>query len=553
MKRRRAKKSDARTVQGFYIQAMRPDENPEKSEGIYIETGDLKADDVAGLTPGYKVCLQGTVDEVFGNTLVDISNDNTQYSVTENVGVPEAIELAVNAGETLPHALERYEGMKVRLTANTDMRVTRNFGFDYCAYRNNMVLSRHAPLIKPTQLYPPESQQAAALQKENARNQLYVDSDLNPEAGKLPYRPSFNPETGYIRTGDTVTGLEGVIYYSYGKYRLIPTNEISEGDFIRDTDRTDAPESADEGDIRIAGFNVLNFFNSVLDGAAKNPLGQNRGAAKVEEFEKQRIKIVNAITGMNADIVGLIEIENNGFGENSAIQNLLDAVNDKIKDTGSRYSFIAAADELPIGSDAITVGLFYRPGKVIPQGDMIEITMPKQEFTFKGVKSGKEPRDFAVVKGQRDSLLQKFKVAAGGDVKEGAEFTLVVNHLKSKGSRCKEDYDEYVSPVPLTPKEKIDTRKAEHKAGYSDDLQGSCNNFRVAAATRLGDYLKEHVSGDILLLGDFNAYGQEDPVKVLTDYDAKASGARQITAAGNTTVDDKPLYASPAPVTQNYG
>ena len=34
----------------------------------------------------------------------------------------------------------------------------------------------------------------------------------------------------------------------------------------------------------------------------------------------QRTKIVNAITAMNADIVGLMEIANNGFGEKSAIK-----------------------------------------------------------------------------------------------------------------------------------------------------------------------------------------------------------------------------------------
>ena len=545
------KNNDDATLQGFYLQAQNPDADPQTSEGIYIKTDDLAKSTVADIQPGYNVCLQGKVGESYGNTLIDISNDTTKHIVQGYVGQPEAIELTIDPDEALPHAMERYEGMKVRLTANTDMRVTRNFIFDYSSYRNNMVLSRHAPLKKPTQIYTPESKEAVALHEENNQNQLYIDSDLNPESGRIPYMPTFNPETGYIRTGDTVTDLEGVIDYSYGEYRLVPTNEISAGDLIRNVDRLETPALANVGDIRIASFNVLNFFNYILGDADPNPRNQNRGAKTVDEFSKQRTKIVNAITSMNADVIGLIEIENNGFGEHSAIQNLLNAVNDNIKDTNSQYSFIATPNKEPIGDDAISVGLLYRSSKVTPDGSMVEISMPKQEFSFQGKRGNDPVAPENETKGMRNALLQKFKVVANGNLTEGSEFTVVVNHLKSKGSMCKEDYDEYVSPIPLYSSGRINTRSAKHVDGYTDDLQGSCNNFRVAAATELGDYLKNNVTGDILLLGDFNAYGQEDPIKVLTNYDP--NGARQIVSAGNLTIDGEPLQVNPTPVTQNYG
>ncbi len=449
--------------------------------------------------------------------------------------------------------MERYEGMKVTLTASSDMRVSRNFSFDYSSYRNNMMLSHLAPLQKPTQLYMAQSLEAINLQQKNAQNQLYVDTDKKPASGDMPYMPNFNPDTSYIRVGDTVTNLEGVISFSYGKYRIAPTNVITEGDLIRNNDRIETPKIANKGDIRVASFNVLNYFNNIVDGAAPNPTGQNRGATSEEEFLLQQAKIVNAITSMNADIVGLVEIENNGFGDNSAIKNLLDALNNNIKDVDSQYSFIATADAGPIGADAISVGMLYRQSNVVPIGEMKDIVMPAQQFTFQGVKGSADLAPVEVTKGQRDSMLQQFEVVAKNGLKAGSTFSVVVSHMKSKGSQCKEDYDEYVSPVPLSSSGKIDTKKAQHVSNYSDDLQGNCNNFRVAASTVLGDYIKENVTGDVLLLGDLNAYGQEDPVKVLTDYDSTVTGARTIMAAGNTSVDGKVLHAEPTAVTNNYG
>ncbi|RYV03434.1 endonuclease [Shewanella sp. OPT22] len=539
-------------VKGFYVESQSPDDNQQTSDGIYVYANKISLADASALQTGYSVCLQGEVDENFGNTQIDISQDITKYKVGDDVGLPNAVDLNIGTDETLPQAMERYEGMKVKLTASSDMRVTRNFSFDYSSFRNNMVLSHLAALQKPTQLYVPESAEAKALEAKNKQNQLYVDTDKKPANGENPFMPSFGPEIAYIRTGDTVTNMEGVISYSFGKYRIAPTNIILAGDLIRNNDRITPPKLANSGDIRVASFNVLNFFNNVMPDADPNPTGQNRGAITEDEFELQRTKIVNALTSMNADVVGLVEIENNGFGENSAIKNLLDALNDDIKDTSAHYQFIATKGNGPIGNDAISVGLLYRPSKVKPVGDVMDIKMPAQAFSYMGQKKGQEPESITVGKSQRDSLLQKFEVVAKGNLNEGSEFSVAVSHFKSKGSQCKEDFDEYNSPIPLTSSGKID-KSAVHKEGYVDDLQGSCNNFRVAAATTLGSYINENVTGDVLLLGDLNAYGQEDPIKVLTDYDSSVQGARTIMAAGNTTLNNKPLYSTPTKITKNYG
>ena len=68
-----------------------------------------------------------------------------------------------------------------------------------------------------------------------------------------------------------------------------------------------------DGSLKVASFNVLNYFTTIDTGA--NICGPNllgcRGAHSAAELTRQRDKIVSALTEIDADIVGLIEIENN--------------------------------------------------------------------------------------------------------------------------------------------------------------------------------------------------------------------------------------------------
>lgn len=127
--------------------------------------------------------------------------------------------------------------------------------------------------------------------------------------------------------------------YSYNEYRLIVTNTISAENLVHNAPRQAKPD-LDEGDLRIATFNVLNYFNSPFGGDA-NQHGDNRGANNLAEFEVQQAKIVNAIVRLDADIVGLMEIENNGFGEGSAIAQLVNQINSQIADKKKHYRFVA--------------------------------------------------------------------------------------------------------------------------------------------------------------------------------------------------------------------
>lgn len=501
---------------GFFIQDPQGDGDPASSDGLFVYSTQANG----AIVPGAEVCVSGKVKEYFNQTQLNAD----QLVVTQPmVALLPAVDLVPVAGETLNQLLERHEGMRVRLVPESSLVVTRNFSFDYDGKRNNLVLAYGAPLIKSTQKFAAMSEEASQWALRNQQNQLVVETDAKTPDGVLPWYPAFNAEDGYLRIGDKLNGLEGALGYSYNLFRLVANNRIDSGDIDHSGwDRVDTPELAEAGDLRVASFNVLNFFTTVVGGDA-NPTGSNRGALTVAEFEKQRTKIVSAITRLNADVVGLMEIENNGYGDNSAIANLVAALNAAQPDEADHYRWIASPDGQPIGTDAITVGLIYRPASVTPEGAASLIVLPVQQAEALDA-SGKP---VAIKQGMRESLVQQFSSPKGD-----APLTLVVNHLKSKGSACFEDYPDYATADPL-------------------DGQGHCNALRVSAAKVLGESLKA-LGGDLLLIGDMNAYGMEDPIRVLTSYDPAAQ-PRQIMSASFTTLAGQPYEESGSALGKGYG
>lgn len=501
---------------GFFIQDEQGDGDPATSDGLFVYS--TKAN--AAIVPGAEVCVSGKVKEYFNQTQLNAD----ELVVTRPLGaIPAAVDLLPVAGESLSQLLERHEGMQVRLVPGSSLVVTRNFSFDYDGKRNNLVLAYGAPLIKSTQKFAAMSQEASNWALRNQQNQLVVETDAKAPDGVLPWFPGFNAEDGYLRIGDKLNGLEGALGYSYNLFRLVARNRIDASQIDHSGwDRVETPELAEAGDLRVASFNVLNFFTTVVGGDA-NPTGSNRGTPTVAEFELQRTKIVSAITRLNADVVGLMEIENNGYGDNSAIANLVAALNAAQPDEADHYRWIASPDGKPIGTDAITVGLIYRPAKVTPEGAASLIALPVQQA--EAVDASGKP--VTINQGMRESLVQRFSSPKGD-----APLTLVVNHLKSKGSACFEDYPDYATADPL-------------------DGQGHCNALRVSAAKVLGEHLKD-LAGDLLLIGDMNAYGMEDPIRVLTDYDPAAQ-ARQIMSASFTTLAGQPFEESGSTLGKGYG
>jgi predicted extracellular nuclease len=279
-------------------------------------------------------------------------------------------------------------------------------------------------------------------------------------------RPPYIGANNTLRTGDTIPSLTAALGFSFGAYELHPTSAVN---FTRDNTRPAGPPDVG-GELTVAAYNVLNYFTTLDDsGPICGPLSNQgcRGADNAFEFTRQRDKIVTAISTLDADVVGLMEIEN--APDNTPEADLVAGLN--AATAPGTYDYIAAA---PIGDDAIRVALLYQPAAVTPLG------------SFEVLDSSDNPLFDDTL--NRPMLVQSFVENTTGEV-----FTVGVNHLKSKGSNC-------------------------NAVGDPDtgDGQGNCNVTRTNAAQAIVDFLATDPTGsgdsDYLVIGDLNAYAQEDPV-----------------------------------------
>jgi predicted extracellular nuclease len=431
---------------GYYLQDA-GDGNTATSDGIFVfASGGI---DVA---LGDEVHVVGTVSEFFGMTEITPTGLAAVEVCATGAALPPAAEVTLPAD---PVSYEPIEGMRVTLPQ--DLKIQEYFEFGQFG-TITLGTERH---MQPTAVYDAGSPEAIALAAANARDTITLDdgrSAQNPDPAIHPNGEVFTLDNTF-RGGDLVSNATGVLDYRFDTWGVQPTQGA---DFTSVNPRPAVPEVG--GTTTVASFNVLNYFTTLND----------RGANTAEEFDRQEAKIVSAISQLDADVVGLIEIENNG---GTAVNTLVAALND-VMGAGT-YD---AIDTGVVGTDAITTAFIYKPAKVEPVGE------------FAVLDTSVDPRfldDF-----NRPALAQTFvDLGTGGDV------TVVVNHLKSKGSDCNAVGD------PTDP-----------------NGQGNCNGVRTAAAEALVDWLATGPTGAEpgrdLIIGDLNSYDKEDPIQVLTSPEA---------------------------------
>jgi len=435
-------------LKGFFVTSLAADEdtNPLTSEGVFVYFADTD------VNVGDHVRVQGTVDEYY---------DSTQISDVVQVAVCATGQSVSATKISLPLAsqddLEAFEGMLV--TLDQELVVTNNFGLG----RYGEVELATERLYQGTQVAMP-GDAANAVEVENLTKKILVDDgstvqNSDPTAYPTPGLSAENT----LRTGDSVNSVTGALAYSFSTYRIHPTVAPQ---FIATNPREDAPELNPEADLRVASFNVLNYFNGDGQGAG---FPTSRGADSLEELVRQEAKLVSAISAMQADVVGLMEIENDGFGEFSAIASLVNALNDA--DSANEYAFVDF-NVNQVGTDAITTALIYRANKVEEVGSAAITTAA--------------PFDFS----NRTPIAQSFKSLESQEV-----FTVAVAHLKSKGG-C---------------------GSASGANEDQNDGQACWNEIRTEGASAFADWLDSKPTGvddeDIILVGDMNAYAMEDPIR----------------------------------------
>lgn len=453
-------------LSGFTLQDETGDNNALTSDGIFV----FGSAALASVNVGDKIRLNANVTEF--NTVTQLSGaSNLQILSSNNPVLPVDITLPENTEGDL----EAYEGMLVRIIS--PMTVSQNF---FQGRFGQLSLSADGRMKKPTNIHRPGTFEVAQLSNKNLRSRITLDDGTSAQN---PNPIPFIGEGNTLRAGDvaqTITGFidHGLITASSTGPRDYKIQATVTPLFDRVNARTATPNAVG-GNVKVASFNVLNYFTTFVDGT--NTAGQTgqgcslgasvaasncRGANNAVEFTRQRDKIINAIAAINADVVGLMEIQNNGA---TAAQNLVDGLNAKM---GANTYTRVLDPTTGTGTDAIKVAMIYKAARV----SLINAALSDTDSI-----------------NNRPTLAQTF-VAVNGE-----KFSVIVNHFKSKS---------------CSGASGVDTDQ--------NDGQGCYNAQRQAQAMRLSaDFIPQVIAAagdsDVLVIGDLNAYGKEDPIILLNE------------------------------------
>lgn len=435
-------------INGFFIQDINGDNNNFTSDGIFIRTTNHSVE------IGQPVQITGTVNEFFDRTEI-INVSDLKLCGTQSITTPISLSLPVI---TLTD-FEKYEGMLVEFSNELYINGTHDFD------RYGEVVLGSQPHINPTSLFPPGSVEYEQMKNSYSLDQIILDDGqltYNPNPTRHPNGIDFSLEN-FFRSRDVLTNVTGILDYAYGKYRLQP---IEGAIYFNTNSRPSKPDEVG-GTIRVASFNVLNYFTTL----------NSRGAENETEFTRQHDKLISTITKLDADILGLVEIENNTI----AIQNLVDGLN--LANGEEIYTFIETGI---IGIDEIKVAIIYKPGSVTPIGShaILDSTIDNRFLDEKN----------------RPSLAQTFL-----DPINNKNFTVIVNHFKSRSSACDDINDPNLN-----------------------DGSGNCNLTRKSASEALIDWIASDPTGsgsnNFLIIGDLNSYSKEEPIQeILSGSDDKLS------------------------------
>lgn len=435
---------------GVLLQSLTADNNPKTSEALFIADKEL----ARTAKPGQQLQVKGKVAELNGMTaLVDVTSSVCGQQAKPT---PVVAKLPVQSRQDWEALEGQYLSFPQQLVVNDS----------YGLSRYGELLLADKRLWVATELHRP-GQAATAFEQQQRLGELTLDDGIfkqNPDPVIFPDGNLSAKNT--VRVGDTVKNLQGYLIETKQGYRLVAAQVP---DFEASNARTEAPKAKAADHIRVASFNVLNFFTGET---ATTPFPTRRGATNANELQRQQAKMIAALSRMDADVIGLLEVENNGFEERSALATIVRELNKALGE--ERYAFVKP--ESSQGNDAIKVAIIYNQQKVTEAG--------KAAVTTQG--------PFAY--GSRAPLAQSFKAKTASTA-----FTVSINHFKSKGS------------CPEQQTSALDKANSDNKDG-----QGCWNQSRVEAAKALTAWLQTQPTSvntsHQLVIGDLNAYRQEDPV-----------------------------------------
>jgi 5'-nucleotidase len=452
---------------GFYLQTAgsggdRPVAAGTASDGIFVYVGSS----LPSVTAGDLVRVSGTPSEFGGLTELTTSGTADVQVCESGAPLPSPVPLALPLDDAARESAESMLVAPVGAYTISDLYNTNRYG-------EIILAAGTTPARVPTDVARPGTPEALQVKADNKLHRILLDDGKTTNLSAAGIDPPYFSKDDPIRVGDQVAAFgPTVLSYGFSEWRLQPTTPVSADTpaasrttFKATNPRTSGPADVG-GDIRLASFNVLNYF--VHFG------GDARGAANEAALAKQQAKIVSAITSLHADVVALMEIENSVKFEaddpQKALKTLVAALN--AVDGEGTWDYVRTPADLPSAAeqDVITTAIIYKPAKVTPKGAPRSIN------------------DESVWFNAREPIAQTF---TSGTI----TFTVVANHLKSKSTS--------VAPTG----DNVD----------AGDGQGAYNGDRVREATSLATFVDQlkTVTDKVILLGDFNSYTQEDPLQVL--------------------------------------
>lgn len=506
-------------LNGFYLQTPGAD-TPDASDAVFV---------FGNLAPypaiGDSVQVTGLVTEFNGLTEVTVGS-SAQVAPVAALGTvtPKSVIPGTDCtlpgggcltGAALDAAREVAEGELFQPTAPWTATDVYDGGPAYPNGTNSssnfgelgVAAGSEKPLVAPTEIINAQDTTAIAARTayNNAHRIILDDGSSTNYSSVTGTAFPWMTATSAPRVGAAITFPAPVVLgYGFDAWRIQPTSQVVGAPTqtqpqIADTRTAQAQPAGVGGDLQLATFNVLNFFPTTGEEFVSSGLGTctyftdrqsnritvnscnpngPRGAANAANLERQRAKIVAAINTADADIVSLEELENSvqfGKDRDFAINELVTALNADAGPGTWAYVPSPAASELPplAQQDVIRTGFIYQPAAVAPVGT--SVVLKDQSAAGGDFEDAREP------------LAQAFKLVGTPDSKA---FAVIVNHFKSKGSG---------TPDP--------------------NGQGNANDRRVLQAQRLATFADSFKAArgvsKVFLVGDFNAYSEEDPIQVL--------------------------------------
>lgn len=452
---------------GFFVQ----EENADVDADPATSEGIFVYQSATPVAVGDRVSVIGTVVEYFNMT--ELSPVSSVVVLSSGNTLPDAAEPPVPAPVSPADDWERFEAMRVTFTQ--PLYVTNTYDL---ARVGEISLSANGPLQQPTNSLDPQDDAAAvaALQALNNRNQILLhDSRTGTNRSPIAYLPP----GGTIRIGDSVTSLEGVLNFQFGDYSIEPTSAPV---FNALNPRPPAPPAVGAPAFKAAFANVLNYF------VAPFPDPTGRGASDATEFSRQQTKVVAELAGLGADVIGLSELEKAEPALTGAAASIAAALSTA---TGESWAAIAdpwASEASNPGTDPdIKCGIIYKTSTLTPLG------VPMTDTVAAAGTYSRAP------------FAQAFTVNA-----TGGQFVFVVSHFRSRSCSGASGLD-------------LD----------QGDGQGCYNNRRTSQANATISFVNTAlvpISTSVLVVGDLNAYAEEDPVDAF-----RAAGFTDLVAAGQTS------------------